>query len=228
MSTPAWSPVSTDRSLAVLVSGGLDSAVLLGEALEIYRTVVPIYVRAGSAWEEIEFAYLQRFLAAVACDRLRPVVQLKTPVDDLYGNHWSLTGEGVPDEKSADEAVFLPGRNIILLAKPLIWCHLHDVPEIATAPLAGNPFADATPEFYRAMAGAVNIALTGRVSILRPYQHLHKVDVIRRGKGMPLQHTFSCIRPTPEGDHCGRCNKCAERQAAFAEAGIADPTQYAS
>jgi len=39
--------------------------------------------------------------------------------------------------------------------------------------------------------------------------------------------TFSCIAPV-DGLHCGRCNKCAERAAAFRLTGTDDPTPYAS
>ena len=42
-----------------------------------------------------------------------------------------------------------------------------------------------------------------QVRLLRPYQELHKVDVMRRGRGLPLQWTFSCIHPVA-GQHCGR------------------------
>ena len=38
------------------------------------------------------------------------------------------------------------------------------------------------------------------------------------GRGLPLELTFSCISPL-RGLHCGHCNKCAERQAAFRDAG---------
>ena len=59
----------------------------------------------------------------------------------------------MPDDKTPDEAVFLPGRNVLLLAKPLVWCHLNKVPELALAPLGSNPFADATAEFFTAITG---------------------------------------------------------------------------
>ena len=94
---------------------------------------------------------------------------LEQPVADLYGRHWSVTGDGVPAADTPDEAVFLPGRNVLLLAKPLLWCHLHGVPEVATAPLGSNPFPDATPEFYDAFAAAVSRAVGGAVRVLRPY-----------------------------------------------------------
>jgi 7-cyano-7-deazaguanine synthase len=212
------------NSLAVLVSGGLDSAVLLALAAR-ERPTIPIYVRSGLTWEPAEFAHLQRFLAAIASTQLKPLITLELPVGDLYGPHWSLTGHGVPDEKSPDQAVYLPGRNVILLAKALVWCHLHGVPAIALAVLAANPFTDATPEFFQSMADTVNRAVGGSVRIETPYAALSKVEVVRRGGDLPLEHTFSCIAPV-NSRHCGRCNKCAERRRAFADAGMKDPTGY--
>jgi 7-cyano-7-deazaguanine synthase len=65
------------------------------------------------------------------------------------------------------------------------------------------------------------------VEVRTPFGGMGKIAVMALGNGLPLQHTFSCIAPV--GDlHCGRCNKCAERRKAFAEAGMADPTQYHS
>lgn len=225
-----WPPQSSSTPLAVLVSGGLDSAILLGEAVRVYPQVTPIYVRTGAIWEEVEYQYLSRFVAAIRTPALMPLVELHLPVTDLYDRHWSLDGDGVPDASTPDEAVFLPGRNVILLSKALIWCHLHTVPELATAPLATNPFPDATDEFYDSFAVVVGRAL-GRdqpIRVLRPYATLglHKTEVLKRGIGMPLHLTFSCIRPT-RGIHCGRCNKCAERRVAFKDANITDPTEYA-
>lgn len=222
-----WPPPAPPSPLAVLVSGGLDSAVLLAEAARTRPAVFPLYVRTGIAWEAVERLHLDRFLAAVRTPALRPLVVLEQPVADLYGDHWSLTGVGVPAAGTPDEDVFLPGRNVLLLAKPLLWCHLHGVSEIALAPLAVNPFPDATPEFFDQFAGAVNRSVGGSVNVIRPYSGLHKTEVIRRGARFPLEHTFSCIRPAGEL-HCGRCSKCHERRVAFAEAGIPDPTEYAA
>src|SRR3954468_162513 len=103
------------RPLAVLVSGGLDSAILVGEACAARPAVHPLYVRFGLVWEEVELAHLRRFLAALRCATLRPLTVLDMPIRDVYGDHWSTTGVGVPDAASADEAVFLPGRNALLL-----------------------------------------------------------------------------------------------------------------
>jgi 7-cyano-7-deazaguanine synthase len=224
-----WPPTSTTTPLAVLVSGGLDSAILLGEAVRVYPAVHPIYVRVGSFWEPTEEAYLRRFLAALDAPNLYPLTVLEQPIADVYGSHWSLNGESTPGADSADEAVFLPGRNVLLLAKPILWCHLNGIREIATAPLVTNPFPDATDEFYDGIAGIVSRAVAGNVRVLRPYATLglRKVDVMRRGRGMSLEETFSCIHPIG-GLHCGECNKCAERQLGFAAAEMPDPTHYAT
>jgi 7-cyano-7-deazaguanine synthase len=232
--SPTTPPAATDPAalnlvseLAVLSSGGLDSAILLGEALGHGITTHPLYVCAGHPWEEYEMSMLRRLLAALRSDYLRPLVLLKVPVDDLYGNHWSLTGNAVPDENSVDEAVFLPGRNVLLLAKGIVWCHLNRVPALAQAVLRGNPFPDATESFYQRFEEVVNQAVDGSVRVLRPYARLHKAEIMNRGGQAPLHSSFSCIKPS-QGVHCGRCNKCAERHKAFVDAGLVDPTHYSA
>jgi 7-cyano-7-deazaguanine synthase len=215
-----------DAPLAVLISGGLDSAILLGEALQHQRTVHPLYVRNGLYWEPVELEHLRRFLSAVAGPTLQPLQILDLPVADLYAEHWSITGRGVPQAGSPDEAVFLPGRNVLLLAKTILWCHLHGVPAVALACLATNPFPDATAAFFHDYQQAVNAAVHGSVAVQTPYAGSSKTAVMLRGRALPLHLTFSCIRPV-NGLHCGRCNKCAERRQAFADADLADETPYA-
>jgi 7-cyano-7-deazaguanine synthase len=168
---------------------------------------------------------VRRFLEAVKHPHLQPLSILELPVADLYGNHWSITGNGVPGAETPDEAVFLPGRNVLLLAKALIWCHLHQVPAVALATLKGNPFPDATPSFFEAFQASVNQAIEAKVAIARPFAGQSKTEVLLRGKGLPLELTFSCISPQG-GRHCGHCNKCEERRRAFAETGMEDRTEY--
>jgi 7-cyano-7-deazaguanine synthase len=224
MSRPSTA-ADVSPSLAVLVSGGLDSAVLLAESLQQYSSVWPMYVQFGLFWEKTELHYLHHFLEALRAPSLRALTLLEMPVADLYGEHWSLTGMRVPGAGTPDAAVYLPGRNVLLLAKAMLWCHLHDVAVLALAPLESNPFADATPAFFAAYEEIVNRAIGGSVRIVQPYRGLHKEEVLRRGRHLPLQWTFSCMRPC-EDQHCGMCNKCAERRSAFARAGYTDPTAY--
>jgi 7-cyano-7-deazaguanine synthase len=136
-----------------------------------------------------------------------------------------MSGDNVPDADTPDEAVYLPGRNVLLLSKAMLWCHLRHVPALASAVLEGNPFPDATLHFFRAFQDAVNEAVGGAVTLLQPYANLSKATVLARGRDLPLECTFSCMRPR-NGNHCGACNKCAERMRAFRDAGIPDPTTY--
>lgn len=212
---------------AVLVSGGLDSAVLLGRLLTDRPAVHPLYVRTGLAWENVELAYLHRFLNALAGPALKPLVIFDLPADDLYDDHWSVTGHGTPDAAAPDEEFYLPGRNLLLLTKPMVWCHLRKVPAVALAVLSANPFPDATPEFFRDFGAAVNRGIDGSVRVETPYRGLSKVDVVKLGRGLPLEHTLSCANPVNAG-HCGVCNKCGERGRAFRAAGLPDPARYDS
>jgi 7-cyano-7-deazaguanine synthase len=214
-------------TIGVLLSGGLDSSVLAAELLRRGHRVQPFYVRSGLYWEREELAALRAFLRAIASRGLLEAVVLDLPLADLYGAHWSVDGREPPGAETADRAVYLPGRNALLAIKPAIWCGLNGVRELALAVLAGNPFADATDGFFRGFEAALEQATGKRVAVVRPFAGMTKDDVVRLGRDLPLELTCSCIAPR-EGLHCGRCNKCAERQRAFRTTGIRDPTIYAS
>lgn len=225
--------MSGSGGLCVLVSGGIDSAVALAEAVQSGEPVVPVYVRSGLIWESAEMYWLGRFLQTLTTtpsrDGLTPLVTLDVPVADLYGEHWSLTGETPPAAGSPDAAVYLQGRNLLLLAKTGVFAAGRGCRAIVMGPLAANPFPDGTRAFFDAMGRAIGIGM-GRgaeLPVLTPLAGLSKAEVVRRGAHLRLDLTFSCIDPVEGGLHCGRCNKCAERQQGFLEAGIADPTRYA-
>ncbi len=216
-----------DEHVAVLVSGGLDSAVLCIDLLRDFHRVTPLFVRSGLRWESVELESLRRFLDAVNSAALDPLVVLDEPIADVYGPHWSTTGNNVPGADTEDAAVYLPGRNLLLTVKAAIWCRLKGLQALALGSLGSNPFPDSTPAFFRQLEGLLSLALSGSPRLIRPFASLHKSDVIKRGRELPLNYTFSCINPM-DGRHCGACNKCAERKQGFHEAGVADLTLYAS
>jgi 7-cyano-7-deazaguanine synthase len=213
--------------VAVLCSGGLDSCVLLIDLARRTGRAVPLFVRAGHPWEEAERAALGRFLDAVAEPAVAPPRDLALPMGDVYGAHWSMSGQDAPGWAAPDEAVELRGRNLVLLSKALVAAAIEGWPTVALGSLAGNPFPDATPHFFAAIAAVGSEALRSSLAVVAPYRELSKSDVIRRGADLPLELTLSCLRPTADGVHCGDCNKCRERVEAFAAANVADPTRYA-
>ena len=219
------------QATAVLFSAGLDSAVLLADEATRGRAY-PLYVSVGLAWEPLELEMAGRLLAAPIFHDVAPLERLQFTVHDLYpATHWAIRGVP-PAYETPDEDVYLTGRNLVLLAKAGTWCAIHRVPRIVLGPLAGNPFPDATPEFFDAMALALSRGMDWPITIATPYRDLHKEDVIRRGQqlGVPFELTLSCMNPRRASDavrHCGACSKCRERREGFLAAGVEDPATYA-
>jgi 7-cyano-7-deazaguanine synthase len=213
--------------VAVLLSGGLDSAVLVAHEART-GVVQPVYVSAGLSWERDEAALVERLLkSAPFKSNVSPLVRLALDVTDIYPEtHWARQGTP-PAYDTPDEDVYLPGRNVLLASKAGVLCALRGIPRIAIGPLAGNPFPDATPEFLAAMSEALSLGLAHRLTIDAPFSGMHKEDVIALGAslGVPFELTLSCMKPA-NGRHCGLCSKCRERRDGFAAAGIYDPTEY--
>lgn len=217
------------QAVAVLFSAGLDSAVLLADAAS-RGPAVPIYVSSGLAWEAAEQLAVDRVLAAPPYRRnVSPPIRLHVDMRDVFpATHWAIRGEA-PAFDTPDADVYIEGRNVILLSKAAVFMARANLRRVVIGPLAGNPFPDATPEFFRAMGQALSLGLDARIAIDAPYAHLRKANVIRIGAalGVPFQLTLSCMQPV-DGSHCGRCSKCRERRDAFIEAGVEDPTGYAT
>ena len=212
--------------VAVLTSGGLDSCVLLADVARDAE-VWPVYVRAGLAWEDEERRAVERFIAALDNPNVRPLVELSAPMRPIYGDHWSTTGIDVPKPGDADDAVFMPGRNIVLIGLAAVWCSTRGVHKIAIGSLGGNPFPDATPEFFDAFAAALTRGLAHEIEVLAPYRGRTKADLIRQNSHLPLELSLTCM--TPAADlHCGQCQKCEERIDAFTAAAVEDATEYAA
>ena len=109
---------------AVLLSGGLDSAVLLAE--EAARgDVQPIYVSVGLAWEarRARDASTRLLAAPRARTASRPLVSLTVDMRDVYAaDALGRRRARRPAYHTPDEDVYLPGRNIVLLGKAGVYC----------------------------------------------------------------------------------------------------------
>ena len=237
--------------VAVLLSGGLDSAVLLAEEAACAE-VQPIYVQVGLAWEALERSSVRAFLAGIASRTSRfaiqPLVELSMDMRDVYpASHWAVVGRP-PEYHTPDEDVYLTGRNIVLLGKAGVYCASAGIGRLVLGTLGHNPFPDATPAFRQAMSTALSLGLDHELAIDAPFADVDKVDVVRRGLALavPMGLTLSCMKPaiartrvspvdtgTAVVDqvagvqHCGTCSKCRERHEAFVAAGVTDATLYA-
>jgi 7-cyano-7-deazaguanine synthase len=214
---------------AVLLSGGLDSAVLLAEEAA-KGDVQPVYVGVGLAWERAERETVARLLDSFETRRIAPLVSLTVDMRDVYeASHWAVAGTP-PAYHTPDEDVYLPGRNVILLGKTAVFCAAAKIDRIVIGTLAHNPFPDATPEFRSAIARALSLGLAHDLRIDAPFATIEKADVVKRGValGVDFALTLSCMDPKGGKPfvHCGLCSKCRERHDAFVEAGVSDPTAY--
>lgn len=214
----------------VLLSGGLDSAVLAAHEAQHTR-VLPVYVCVGLAWEAAEQLMLEKLLRApVFQGRVDPLVRVEFTMRDIYApTHWAITGTP-PAYDTPDQDVYLTGRNLVLLTKAGVVASTHNAHRIALGPLAGNPFPDARREFFASMSTSLSLGLDHEIKVVTPFLDWDKEEVIRRGVELrvPLELTLSCMNPAPGPQHCGLCSKCRERRDAFADADVADPTQYAN
>jgi len=214
------------KAVAVLTSGGVESAALVSEALERYERVYPIYVRKGLRWEKAELVHLRKLLAALRRDGLAKLTVLEVPLRPIYGRHWSLGRLNPPGAKAPDEAVYLPGRNLLLIGLAGLFCGTRRISTLWVGILQGNPFQDARSGFFRQMESLLEESLSVTLRIVAPFRELTKVQVIRRKATLSWEKTFSCLKPI-KNQHCGRCQKCGERMAGFKAAGVKDPTRYA-
>jgi 7-cyano-7-deazaguanine synthase len=222
----------------VLLSGGLDSAVLAAHEAQTSR-VLPVYVSVGLAWEDAEVAMVERLLESPAfAGKVEALTRVSFTMRDVYSpTHWAIQGKP-PAYDTPDEDVYLAGRNLVLLTKAGVVASKMKANRIALGPLAGNPFPDARPEFFEAMTKALSLGLDHTLTIATPFLEWDKEEVIKRGVelGVPFELTLSCMNPVIAGatgatsalpQHCGLCSKCRERRDAFAAAGVSDPSSYA-
>ena len=158
---------------------------------------------------------IARLLEAAPFRGVRPVETLRFDMRDVYPpTHWAIRGEP-PAFDTPDEDVYLEGRNIVLLSKAAVFMARARLTRLYIGPLAGNPFPDATPEFFATLARALSLGLATPIEIEAPFAALHKADVIglgrsaRRAAGAhAVVHAASrraALRPLQQVSRAKRC-----------------------
>ena len=212
----------------VLFSGGLDSTVLAAQLLADGAETRLLSIDYGQRHAK-ELQQAEKIAEALGL----PHRILRLPdLGPLLGGS-SLTDDQVelPEGHYAEEsmkATVVPNRNMILLA--LAGGHALSLGfnTIAYAAHAGDHtiYPDCRPEFADAMESALGLADWEKLSLHRPFVHLSKTDLVKKGAelGAPLHLTWSCYAGREK--HCGKCGTCVERKEAFALAKVTDPTEY--
>ena len=223
----------------VLFSGGLDSTTCLAIARHEGFTPVALSFRYGQRHtHELECA------ASIA--REAGVEHLIADIDLAAFGGSALVDPSldVPKHDSVDEVgddsipiTYVPARNTIFLSFAVAVAETrgaHDV-YIGVNAVDYSGYPDCRPEFIEAFESMANLAtregVEGRpLRIHTPLIDLTKAEIIRLGLSLGVDYgrTLSCYDPSPPMGACGHCDACLLRARGFADAGVDDPTVYAT
>ena len=221
------------RTLGVcLVSGGMDSCVTAAIAREECGELAFLHISYGQRTEVRERRAFEELAERFGVAR-HLVVSLEA-LARVGGSSLTDTSMPVTEADLASRRVptsYVPFRNAHLLATAVSWAEVIGARRIYIGAVAedSSGYPDCRPEFYEAFQRAVDAGTRPEtfVEIRTPVIGMRKSEIIRRGLalGAPLELTWSCYG---EGERaCGRCDSCALRLRAFAEAGVRDPIAYA-
>lgn len=215
------------ENICVLISGGLDSSLLIKHALGEGRKVHPLYIESGFFWETQERAALQNILRLLAHPEVQSLKTIHASLQDFLPGHWGFHPENIPEGNLSPTATYVPGRNLFLLTHACHYAFSKKLTEIWIGTLKGSVFTDAKKYFFQSLEKLFFLSFGREIKIKAPFSHLSKAELIRNHPDFPYQHTLTCLRPEG-GRHCGHCLKCTKRRRAFQEASVPDPTEYFS
>lgn len=218
------------QSSVVLLSGGLDSAVLLAKLVAEKRRVLALGVHYGQRHaREIDAA---RSICAHYGVKYR-LADLRS-VSEFFGRNSLTDGdipvyEGVYNEDGMKNTV-VPARNLLLISLATSWAIAEKCDTVAYAAHGGDHaiYPDCREEFAEKLDAVVRISDWHSVRLERPFVGMDKGEIVALGVrlGVPLHLTWSCYNGGEM--HCGKCATCIERADAFRAAGLPDPTKYAN
>lgn len=211
-----------------VLSGGLDSTVLLGHFFNEGHDVSAITFQYGSRHNKNE---LRAATALCACHGIKHRVW---DVDLSPFSSALLSGQGeIPEGHYQAENMrqtVVPFRNGIMLSIAAGYAESIGADVVSIGAHAGDHYIypDCRPEFLSAMGEAISTGTGRKVKLLAPFSTMTKGAVVRRGHEIgwdsDMALAWTCYKG---GDtHCGVCGACDERKAAFKEAGLTDYTRY--
>ncbi|HWR38125.1 MAG TPA: 7-cyano-7-deazaguanine synthase [Patescibacteria group bacterium] len=196
--------------VAILVSGGIDSTVLLYRLINEGYEVTPVYINYGQNSQCGELSAIKSIMDSCLFEKL---VEIDFPEARKLGKG-SLVGE-YPSEVGKTEhwfqAEFFPNRNMILISLAAAYCYKIGISTIAIGVVGKQSYSDTTKAFIEAMNAALSISL-GNFSIIAPYVEKSRTIVVKDAVkyNVPVEKTFSC---NSVGDrHCNYCISCFERE----------------
>jgi len=154
-------------------------------------------------------------------------------VNRLFASDLLKSGGPVPDghyEAENMRQTVVPFRNAIMLSIACGLAESRGAGGLVIAAHGGDHaiYPDCREDFMRAMGDAMRLGTYAGIQLLRPFIALNKGQIAAAGVGLGVDfaRTWSCYKGGAL--HCGTCGTCVERREAFQQAGLVDPTAYAS
>ncbi len=214
----------------VLVSGGMDSLVLAAFAARESETAL-LHVNYGQRTERKELACFHAVADHLGA-RERLVVDI-SHLSEIGGSALTDLSIPVPEADLSGKAIpvtYVPFRNAHLVCIAVSWAEVIGAETVYIGAIWADSsgYPDCRPEFYDAMNEAIRLGTKpgSGIRVKAPFVNLLKKDLVLMGKsmGVPFERTWSCY--ASEDRACGRCDSCALRLRAFADAGVPDPIEY--
>jgi 7-cyano-7-deazaguanine synthase len=222
--------LDTCKRSILLLSGGLDSAVLLYHLKSCNIVVQTLSINYNQRHcKELEAARV----IALSSGVIHRVADISAISPLLAGSALTSDTISVPLGHYEDDTMkitVVPNRNMILLSIATGWAISTGFDSVAYAAHSGDHaiYPDCRAEFTDAMDTAMALCDWQPIKLIRPFVKWTKADIVRRGQelNVPMELTWSCYQGNDI--HCGQCGTCVERREAFVLAGINDLTQYLS
>jgi 7-cyano-7-deazaguanine synthase len=216
--------------VVVLCSGGMDSVTALHWARREHTVAAVASFDYGAKHNPRELPFAAEHAARLGA---RHEVIALDFVNRLFASDLLQSGGEIPEghyEAENMKQTVVPFRNAIMLSIACGFAESVDAEGLVIAAHAGDHaiYPDCREDFMRAMGDAMRLGTYAGVKLLRPFIALNKGQIAAEGArlGVDFARTWSCYKGGAV--HCGKCGTCVERREAFALAGIADPTGYAS
>jgi 7-cyano-7-deazaguanine synthase len=213
----------------IVLSGGMDSGVLLADQVDKVNVVAALFFYYGSKHNDKEMACAELLANRYGVE----LKKIKLPfINELFNSSLlSNSDEEIPEGHYQEEnmkSTVVPFRNGIMLAIAAGLAESLDADLLLIGSHAGDHaiYPDCRPEFNTAMTEAISIGTYNGVRVEAPYSAISKSDIARIGYrlGFEFKHTWTCYKG---GDlHCGKCGSCVERHEALSCDGHQDPTNY--
>ncbi len=218
----------TRAHVVALISGGLDSAVLLADLLHKGHPVTALSCDYGARHNRRELTCAASLCRAAGVTR--HVAKLDF-MGRLFRSSLLKGGGDLPSgryDAATMRQTVVPFRNGVMLAVAAGLAESIGARGVAIAAHGGDHaiYPDCRDSFLRRMGEAMRLGTYARIKLHYPYVSRSKADLVKLGArlGVDFAATWSCY--AGRRLHCGVCGTCRERRAAFRRAGLPDPTIY--